>query len=231
VRGLQQPRDHVGRHRTLQARAEQRLGLSLVEGADLELGEPGRVEPAHVAAARGHQQRDRLGLEAPRGEDERLGRRRVEPLGVVDAAQHRAALARLGEEAEQAGRDQEAVAHGVEAQPQRAAQGRRLGRGQALEEVQARAHELVHARERQLVLGLDADAAQQRHVRGAVGGVLEQRALADPGLAAQHERGAALAACALQQRIEGRLLRLAPDEHLGAILIPRRAGARDWEGD
>ena len=66
--------------------------------------------------------------------------------------------------------------------------------------------------------------------RGAVGGVLEQRGLADPRLAAQHERDAALAACALQERIEGGPLGLTPDEHLVAILIPTDVGG-DWEGD
>ena len=50
-----------------------------------------------------------------------------------------------------------------------------------------------------------------------------------PGLAAQHERGAALAACALQQRIEGGPLGLTPDEHLVAILIPGDVGLWDWE--
>jgi hypothetical protein len=132
---LQQARDHVGRHRAAQAGAEESLGVGLVEAADLELDESGCVELARVAGARGHQERDGLGLEAARGEHERFGRRRIEPLGVVHATQDRAALAGLGQQAEQARRDQEAVADGVEAQPQRAAQRGGLRIGQALDEV------------------------------------------------------------------------------------------------
>jgi hypothetical protein len=103
VRGLQQPRRDLARHRAVQARAEQRLGVSLVEAADLELASPGasnwRASPARAAIS------SAIGSasKASRGEDQRLGRRRVEPLRVVDAAQHRARLAGLGEQAEQAG--------------------------------------------------------------------------------------------------------------------------------
>ncbi len=227
--GPQKPLDDVGRDRAIQAGAEQGVGVLRVQAVDLELGQPRRIEATRIAGARGHEQRDRLGLEAPRGEDERLGRRRVQPLGVVDAAQHRATVAGLGQQAQQAGGDEKAILDAVEAEAQRAAQSRGLGGGEAIDELQARAHELVHAGEGQLVLGLDADAAQHRHVARAVGGVLEQRGLADPRLAAQHERGTALAACALKERIEGGPLGLTPDEHLVAILIPTHVGG-DWGG-
>ena len=55
-------------------------------------------------------------------------------------------VAGLGQQAQQAGGDQEAVLHGVEAQAQRAAQRRGLGGGQAVDELEARPHQLVHAR-------------------------------------------------------------------------------------
>ena len=74
-----------------------------------------------------------------------------------------------------------------------------------------------------VVLGLDADAAQDPHVGRPVGRVAEQRRLADPGLAPQHERDAALVASALEQPIEGALLVLTPYEHRTPILV--RAGA------
>ena len=77
----------------------------------------------------------------------------------------------------------------------------------------------MHTGERQLVLGLDPDAAQDLHVGRALGGVAEQRRLADARLAAQHERRAALVACALQQRIEGAPLGLTPHEHRMPILV------------
>ena len=229
VGGPQKPLDDVGRDPAIQASAEQGVGVLRVQAVDLELGQPRRIEATRIAGARGHEQRDRLGFEAPRGEHERLGRRGVQPLGVVDAAQHRATVAGLGQQAQQAGADEKAILDAVEAEAQRAAQSRGLGGGEAIDELQARAHELVHAGEGQLVLGLDADAAQHRHVARAVGGVLEQRGLADPRLAAQHERDTALAACAPKERIEGGPLGLTPDEHLVAILIPTHVGG-DWGG-
>jgi hypothetical protein len=181
----------------------------------VQLVEAWRLEAARVAVAGGDEQRDRLGLEAPRGEHERLGRRAVEPLGVVDAAQHRRLLARLGEQAEHAERHQEAVRHAVEAQAQRAPERRGLRRREPLDQVDARAQELVDTCERQLVLGLDADAAQDPHPVRAGGGVVEQGGLADTRVAADDEHRAALIACALKQRIETALLSVTPDEHSG----------------
>ena len=60
----------------------------------------------------------------------------------------------------------------------------------------------MHAGEGELVLGLDPDAAQHPHPVRSFARPLEQRRLADPGLAAEHEDRAALASRALDQRIE-----------------------------
>jgi hypothetical protein len=220
----QQPVGNVGGHPPVQSRAEEGVGVALLEAAEVQLVEARRVEAAGVAVASGHQECDRLGLEAPRGEHERLCRGPVKPLGVVDAAEHRAVLAGLRQEAQQPDRDQEAIARAVEAQPQRPAQRGGLGRGEPVDEVQARPHQLVHPGKRQLVLGLDTHAAQQAHVVGALGGVLQQRRLADPRLTAQDQRGAALLASALQQRVQCALLSLSPDEHRTPILIRTGVG-------
>ena len=64
-----------------EAGAEQRLGVLSSRPPQLSSASPGRVEVASLALAGRHQQRDRLGLEAPRREDERLGRRRGRATG------------------------------------------------------------------------------------------------------------------------------------------------------
>ena len=62
-----------------------------------------------VVVAGGDQQDDPLGLEPPGREGEGVGRRLVQPLGVVDQADQRPLLGHLGEQAQRAHTDQEAV--------------------------------------------------------------------------------------------------------------------------
>ena len=78
----------LGRER--RERAEQRVRRLGVEPAEPQLLELGRLEGAHVAVAGGEQDRDALGLEPARREHQRLGAARVEPVRVVDQAQHAA---------------------------------------------------------------------------------------------------------------------------------------------
>ena len=97
----------------VKARAQQRPGVFSVEAQKLELRQAVWLEPSQLAFADGEQDRDRFCLEAARGKGERLGRRTVEPLGIVDAAQHRTLLARLCQQAQQPKRDEEAVLNSV----------------------------------------------------------------------------------------------------------------------
>jgi hypothetical protein len=152
-------------------------------------------------------------VQAPGDEDERVRRRAVEPLGIVDEAQDRALVARLGQQAQQTERHEEAVVDPVEAEAERAAQGGRLRRGQPVDERELRPDELVHPGERQLVLGLDPRAAHHAHPVAGVLGVREQRRLADARLAADDERGAAAVPRALEEGVDRALLGLAAHEH------------------
>ena len=75
------------------------------------------------------------------------------------------------------------------------------------------AQQQVQAGERQFGLGLDAHPAQHRDVGAALRGVVEQRALTDPGLAADHQDAAAPVARVGEQPVDRGALALAPVQH------------------
>jgi hypothetical protein len=93
---------------------------------------------------------------------------------------------------------------------------------QEADQVRARAHELVHPGERELVLGLDPDAAEDLHVARLLLRVLEQSRLPDAGLSAQQQHGASLVPCTVQQRVQLTLLSLSAHEHRAAIVTADR---------
>jgi hypothetical protein len=105
---LDQPVDHLG-GQVEAGRGEQGGRRLRVEPLEAQLGQAGGGEAAGVAVAGGEQADHALGLQAAGGEGQRLGRGPVEPLGLVDQAQHRPVLGRLGEQAQHRHRDQEAV--------------------------------------------------------------------------------------------------------------------------
>ena len=186
----------------------------------------GQVLEARGAEARrdlvAERDQDAHGLAAqpPRGEAERLQRRAVDPLRVVDRDEQRRVGRGGGQQAEDGGERGEAVDRLV-AHRQRAAQRGGLRRRQVLDQRQHRMQQLVQARERQLGLVLGAGGAQHAHVGGALGGRAQQRGLADPGLPGQHQDGAAAGACVLQQGVDPSQLRCPADQHVLSLLAPR----------
>ena len=85
------------------------------------------------------------------------------------------------------------------------------------EPVEQGAHELVQAGVRELRLGLDAERAHDSGIARPRHGVLEQSALADPGLAADDKRAAPAAPRFLEHSIDPSALALAADEHAPII--------------
>jgi len=57
-----------------------------IEPGEHQLGDAGCVESAALLLARREQEHSSLRTEAPRGERQRIGARRVQPLGIVDQA-------------------------------------------------------------------------------------------------------------------------------------------------
>ena len=189
---------------------EQRDGGLRVETSELELWESPRTE---ALAAGGEEHDDAFRLEPPRRERERAGRRLVEPVRVVDHAEERAVVSRGGEQAQRRGADVEAAGALRLGERQCAAQRVRLHRRQLRQPVEQRAHELVQARVRELRLGLDAERAHDPRIARSRDGVLEQGALADPGVAADDEGGAPAASRPLEHSLDPSAFALAADEH------------------
>ena len=135
--------------------------------------------------------RDPVRAEPPGGEAQRLERRLVEPLEVVDHAQHRALLRGEREQPEQRGADRQARLRRRGLELERSVERRRLGGGQPVAQPEHRLAQLGQPGERQLRLALQPARAQHGHAVGALDRRAQQRRLADPGLAAQHEHVAA----------------------------------------
>ena len=217
---LDQGADH-GRGQVGPGRGGQQGGRRFgVEPAKAQLGQAVGRELARVAVAGREQQHHPLGLQPAGGEPERLGRGPVQPLGLVDQAEHRAGVGRLGEQAEHGHRDQEAVpavplcaplAGGLETEG--AGQGGRLVLGQAPGQPQHRPQQLVEGGEGQLGLGLDPGRPEDGHPLGLPGGMVEQRGLADPGLAADHQDPAARPPGVREQPFQGVALGASAVEH------------------
>jgi hypothetical protein len=108
-------------------------------------------------------------------------------LGVVDHAQQRVFLGRLGEQAEDREADEDPVWRLASAHAKDDLERLTLGEGQRLEPPEQRCAQLMEARGGELHLGLHPDGAQHGDLRRRRDKVVEQRGLADPCLAAEEE--------------------------------------------
>jgi hypothetical protein len=137
--------------------------------------------------------------QAPRDEGERLRRRLVLPLRVVDDADQRALLGHLGQEAQHGEPDEEAVGGRPRDAAERGAERHALRVGQPLHPVEHRRAELMDARERELHLGFHARRPRDATPRRALHEVVEQRGLADARLAPQDQHAAVAGAHVVHQ--------------------------------
>ncbi len=112
---------------------EQLGGRRGVEPLDRVRRHVGRLEHTHVALARGEQEHDALGVEPPCDELQRVRGPGVEPMRVVDEAQHRPLLGELGQQRQAGGVDEEALLPAAVREPERGPQRGGLGRGQAVD--------------------------------------------------------------------------------------------------
>jgi len=181
-----------GQRQGRQARLEQRAGLA----------EPG-----------GGQHEHRVGEQPAAGERQRLRRRPVEQVGVVDEQPERAVLAPPDEQAEHRGADRQPVRDRAGAQCQRDAEGLGLRRRQPVQVGRGRPEQLGQPAERHVPLGLGAGRPQQPCTGRHRPGVRQQRRLADPGLAGEHEHPAVTEPGAGHEGVDGLPLGVPPDEH------------------
>src|SRR6266508_1986837 len=216
--GLDQAVANVPREPGWESFGQQRAGGVGVQSGEPKLLETGCRERMDVVVAGGQQQHHSLRLEPPGSEGERVSRRLVQPLRIVHQADQRPLLGDLREQAQRAHTDQEAVVAVGRGEPEGASKGGRLGAWKPLDMVEHGPGELVKAGEGQLRLRLDAEPPQHAQLpRGTVGGVGEQRRLADTDLAANHECAAAQRARIGKQAVDHRALRMAAVKHSSMV--------------
>ncbi len=142
---------------------------------------------------------ERLGCEPPCDEPEYLSRRPVQPLRVIDEADQWLGFGDLGEETEDRKPDQKAIGRRARQLSERRCKCVSLRTWQTLEMIEKWRAELVQPGERQFHLGLDAGRAHDPTSGRLPEDVVEQRGLADAGLAS-HDNGRASAAASVCQQ-------------------------------
>ena len=200
-----------------QPRRQQARRLA-VERLDRQLLEPRGVERRQRLVTRGQDHRDRRAGEPAAREQQRVKRRRVEPMHVVDAREHRPLGRREQQQAESGRSHEEAVAlDGAPAGRAPRPAPSRCGPGQLAKAIQHRAQQLEHPGEGDLGLARDAARAQHREAFGALRGEVQQRRLARARDAPQHQRATAACSCRADQRLQARALRVPAQEHAASV--------------
>ena len=117
-------------------------GVGIRQALEAQIRESGELVRLERLTDREHKD-DRLRLHPPCHEGQHLRGGAIEPLGVVDQAQKRPFVGRLGQQAEHRETDQESIGPGPRAQPERGPKRIALWDRQAAEAVQQRATQLV----------------------------------------------------------------------------------------
>ena len=179
-----------------------------LKSSELESLDPGRLEPGSVTHRQ--QEHDALAAEPAASEQERLARRRVEPLGVVHDGEHGRLLGSRREQADRRRGGREPVARRRRSEGEGAGQRRGLRLGDAVEEGQERPQQIGEPGERQLGLGLERPGTQNGEPGRRRGDLVEEGGLPDPGIAVDDQRRAHAATGTVQQPVDPRNLIRAP---------------------
>ncbi len=178
-----------------------------------------------LARARADDDRYRVGEQPARGEQDRLRRWLIEPLGIVEQHAERPALGCGGEHAERRRSDREPLAADAGSERQCRPQGRGLRRREGVDMLDHGAQQLEQARERNRRLLLAAARREHEHLARRGGCVGQQGALADARLSTHDEHAARADACVGEQALDRRALRIAPDQHRPSM---PEGGAAAW---
>ena len=199
-----------------QRRCKQRARILLAQAGQRELRQPGQLRP--VESGREHQP-DRIGRQPPRHEPQRLHRRPVQPLLVIDHADQRPLGGHLREQSKHRQTDQEPVRRRTGAEAERDPQRVALRAGEPTGLVQHRRQQLMQPGERELHLRLHPGRPRYPAPRRPRGQVVEQRGLAHPGLTADHQHPADACPHGANELIERAAFH-------AAVRQPARAAAR-----
>jgi hypothetical protein len=204
---------HGRRDAAVGAASDQRRRRARVKPAHLKLGDLTPLEVPIAPLARREQHHNPLGIEPSGDEHERIRRRGIQPLSIVNEAQHRTRLRQLGQQRQACDRDQEAILARALLQPEGSLQRRGLRLREALDQPQRRPHELMQPRERQLGLRFNPARRQHVHIARALSGILQQRRLARAGLPPQDQRAAARRPRRIDERSHAGALDFPPVQH------------------
>ena len=192
--------------------AEQRLRVTFTETSHEHLRELG--EARGVVADREHEG-DVVRQQPPGDERERVRGGAIEPLRVVDDAQHGSLLGRVRQQVQDREPDEQSIGWSARRRPEGGAHRVALRFGERVEAIEQRCDQLVERRERELHLGLDARGAEHVEARRRALEVAEQRALADPRITADHEHPTLPVADSVEQVLELVALLRPPDQVRG----------------
>jgi hypothetical protein len=151
-----------------------RRGLS-VQPAQLERVEARRLKKGVVATASGEHDRDALVHQSPGSEEQRVTRGCVEPVRVIDAAQHGGALSGFGEHRQRCDGDDERLDARSAVHAERHAQRMSLRTRQQPDQILHRAQKSVQRGEGERRLRLQALGGQDLEAGAAVGDFVQQR--------------------------------------------------------
>ena len=177
----------VGGRECGRALGQQSRGCRCIESGQRHPGESGGGE----ALPGGDDQRDALGVESPRREQQGFGRGPVQPLRVIDQAHDGPAVGELGQQGQDAESDEHAIAGLGRGEPEGTAHRARLRGGQCVGPVECGAQQQMQARERQVRLGFDPGAADDPQPIGRRCRILQQCGLADARLTGEEQTSAA----------------------------------------
>jgi hypothetical protein len=187
-------------------RVQQGTGVVVGQAADGQLRHSLPRRPGRRLAD-GEHDTDTLGEQAPRDEGQRLYRRLVEPLSVVDDAEQWPVLGHHRQQTQDGQSDQEPVRRTAGAVPERDGQRLPLRNRQTIPQVQHRPAQLMQTRVRQLHLGFDARRTRNPASGGRSHEVVEQDGFADSGLTTDQQGSAATRAYVVERPVQDRALR------------------------
>jgi hypothetical protein len=199
--GLGQDRlPHIGVEWPRCHRGQQRPRLGLGQAGEPQLGQPGEVTDG-VAGRFPESEDDHHGLgdQPPGHEREDPRRRLVEPLRVVDDTDQRLAVGGLGQQGEHRQPDEERLRRRASHQAEHDLKRLAARRRQPVQVGEQRPAELMEGGVRQLALRLGPGHPQHGQITGRRRHVVQQRRLADAGLAEQEQRTAATPAYRAEQ--------------------------------
>ena len=190
--------------------AKQCPGISAAKALEHQLREAPEVIRE---LSRPEHERHRLRRHAPGHEGKGLRRRSVEPLCVVDDAQHGPLRSRLGQQAEQGQRHQQTVRRAAGGYPEHHLQRVALRLREPLQTAQCRGAKLLQCGERELHLSLMPGGLKNLEAFRRRDGLLDQGRLAHARLPEHHDRPPVGGSGRRQQPVEHSALALPTEQH------------------